>query len=159
MGTSIVDVNINRQGFEKRVVSQDLQLWLSNVNTLLWKYNHQLIMVHLRCYIIWTSWRISCSVLNPNIVSCHHQFVGTTTWRWVYSSCSSWTPGIIAISDSRTIYSLIKKLPVIHQVQEIQLTTSLDQEGIKRALQHVLERVPWISRVVWKVQTGRRTQN
>ena len=29
------------------------------------------------------------------------------------------------------------------QVQEIQLTTSLDQEGIKKALQRVLERVPW----------------
>ncbi|BBG93478.1 Nucleic acid-binding proteins superfamily [Prunus dulcis] len=28
--SSIDDVRINRQGFEKRVVSQDLQLWLSN---------------------------------------------------------------------------------------------------------------------------------
>ncbi|KAJ0092839.1 hypothetical protein Patl1_26128 [Pistacia atlantica] len=28
------------------------------------------------------------------------------------------------------------------QVQEIQLTTLLDQEGIKKALQRVLERVP-----------------
>lgn len=28
------------------------------------------------------------------------------------------------------------------QVQEIQLTTSLDQQGIKSALQRVLERVP-----------------
>jgi len=42
-------VKINRQGFEKRVVSQDLQLWLSNVssvslyfpvriNSALWKF-------------------------------------------------------------------------------------------------------------------------
>ncbi|KZV34839.1 Nucleic acid-binding protein superfamily isoform 1 [Dorcoceras hygrometricum] len=53
----IDDVRISRQGFEKRVVSQDLQLWLSNV-------------------------------------------------------------------------------------QEIQLTTSLNQDGIKKVLQHVLERVP-----------------
>lgn len=29
---SIEDVKISRQGFEKRVVSQDLQLWLSNVS-------------------------------------------------------------------------------------------------------------------------------
>ncbi|KAL2924044.1 30S ribosomal protein S1 chloroplastic [Bienertia sinuspersici] len=53
----INEVKIRRQGFEKRVVSQDLQLWLSNV-------------------------------------------------------------------------------------QEIQMTTTLDQEGIKKALQRVLERVP-----------------
>lgn len=29
---SIYDILISRQGFEKRVVSQDLQLWLSNVS-------------------------------------------------------------------------------------------------------------------------------
>lgn len=31
----IKDVKITRQGFERRVVSQDLQLWLSNVSFVL----------------------------------------------------------------------------------------------------------------------------
>ncbi|XP_027119278.1 uncharacterized protein [Coffea arabica] len=70
----IKDVKINRQGFEKRVVSQDLQLWLSNVPP---------------------------------------------------------------IGDQFTLLARAGR-----QVQEILLTTSLDQEGIKRALQRVLERVP-----------------
>ncbi|XP_054820542.1 uncharacterized protein LOC129319482 [Prosopis cineraria] len=67
----IDDARISRQGFERRVVSQDLQLWLSNVNF--------------------------------------------------------------------SVHSLAR---AGRQVQEIHLTTSLDQEGIKRALQRVLERVP-----------------
>uniref|UniRef100_A0A1J3E810 30S ribosomal protein S1, chloroplastic n=1 Tax=Noccaea caerulescens TaxID=107243 RepID=A0A1J3E810_NOCCA len=67
-------VKINRQGFEKRVVSQDLQLWLSN------------------------------------------------------------TP------PSEGKFVLLARAG--RQVQEIHLTTSLDQQGIKKALQHVLERVP-----------------
>lgn len=33
--SSIDDVRITQQGFEKRVVSQDLQLWLSNVRSFL----------------------------------------------------------------------------------------------------------------------------
>ncbi|XP_027117054.1 uncharacterized protein [Coffea arabica] len=70
----IKDVKINRQGFEKRVVSQDLQLWLSNVPP---------------------------------------------------------------IGDQFTLLARAGR-----QVQEILLTTSLDQEGIKRTLQRVLERVP-----------------
>ncbi|KAM1036794.1 uncharacterized protein LOC126618896 [Malus sylvestris] len=70
----IDDVRISRQGFEKRVVSQDLQLWLSN---------------------------------SP------------------------------AINRKFTLLARAGR-----QVQEIQLTTTLDQEGIKKALQHVLERVP-----------------
>lgn len=70
----ISDVRITRQGFEKRVVSQDLQLWLSNAP------------------------------------STGEQFT------------------LLARAG--------------RQVQEIQLTTVLDQEGIKRALQRVLERVP-----------------
>ncbi|KAL6970889.1 hypothetical protein U1Q18_030569 [Sarracenia purpurea var. burkii] len=70
----ISNVRISRQGFEKRVVSQDLQLWLSNVP---------------------------------------------------------------AIDKQFTLLARAGR-----QVQEIQLTTSLDQEGIKRALQRVLERVP-----------------
>ncbi|XP_021749047.1 uncharacterized protein LOC110714804 [Chenopodium quinoa] len=70
----ISDVRIRRQGFEKRVVSQDLQLWLSNA------------------------------------------------------------PAI----DNQ--YILLARAG--RQVQEIQMTTSLDQEGIKKALQRVLERVP-----------------
>ncbi|XP_031402813.1 uncharacterized protein LOC116212375 isoform X3 [Punica granatum] len=70
----IDDVRINRQGFEKRVVSQDLQLWLSN-----------------------------------------------------------------APPADKTFVLLAR---AGRQVQEIQLTTSLDQEGIKKALQRVLERVP-----------------
>ncbi|CAK9324876.1 unnamed protein product [Citrullus colocynthis] len=70
----IVDVRVNRQGFEKRVVSQDLQLWLSNAPPVEKKFT------------------------------------------------------LLARAG--------------RQVQEIQLTTSLDQEGIKRALQRVLERVP-----------------
>ncbi|XP_052188832.1 uncharacterized protein LOC127799128 isoform X2 [Diospyros lotus] len=68
----INDVRISRQGFEKRVVSQDLQLWLSNAP---------------------------------------------------------------AIGNLFTLLARAGR-------QEIQLTTSLDQEGIKRALQRVLERVP-----------------
>ncbi|XP_057499889.1 uncharacterized protein LOC130784057 [Actinidia eriantha] len=70
----IRDIRISRQGFEKRVVSQDLQLWLSNAP---------------------------------------------------------------AIGQQFTLLARAGR-----QVQEIQLTTSLDQEGIKRALQRVLERVP-----------------
>ncbi|XP_038897871.1 30S ribosomal protein S1 homolog B [Benincasa hispida] len=70
----IVDICVNRQGFEKRVVSQDLQLWLSNAPPVEKKFT------------------------------------------------------LLARAG--------------RQVQEIQLTTSLDQEGIKRALQRVLERVP-----------------
>lgn len=70
----INDVKISRQGFEKRVVSQDLQLWLSNVPPT---------------------------------------------------------------GDQFTLLARAGR-----QVQEIQLFTSLDQEGIKRALQRVLERVP-----------------
>ncbi|CAN4090783.1 unnamed protein product [Withania somnifera] len=71
---SIYDITINRQGFEKRVVSQDLQLWLSNAP---------------------------------------------------------------ATGDQFTLLARAGR-----QVQEIQLKTTLDQEGIKRALQRVLERVP-----------------
>lgn len=70
----ISDVWIRRQGLERRVVSQDLQLWLSNAPAV------------------------------------DNQFI------------------ILARAG--------------RQVQEIQLTTSLDQEGIKKALQRVLERVP-----------------
>lgn len=70
----INDVRISRQGFEKRVVSQDLQLWLSNV------------------------------------------------------------------PPSDNMFTLLARAG--RQVQEIQLATSLDQEGIKKALQRVLERVP-----------------
>uniref|UniRef100_A0A5B7BLB0 S1 motif domain-containing protein n=1 Tax=Davidia involucrata TaxID=16924 RepID=A0A5B7BLB0_DAVIN len=70
----IIDVRITRQGFEKRVVSQDLQLWLSNAPV-----------------------------------------VGKQ-------------------------FTLLARAG--RQVQEIQLTTSLDQEGIKKALQRVLERIP-----------------
>ncbi|GMH20258.1 hypothetical protein Nepgr_022099 [Nepenthes gracilis] len=70
----ISEVKIRRQGFERRVVSQDLQLWLSNAP---------------------------------------------------------------AFDDQFTILARAGR-----QVQEIQLTTSLDQEGIKKALQRVLERVP-----------------
>ncbi|CAI8598048.1 unnamed protein product [Vicia faba] len=70
----IYDARISRQGFEKRVVSQDLQLWLSNAPPL----------------------------------------------------------------DQR--FTLLARAG--RQVQEILLKTSLDQEGIKKAIQRVLERVP-----------------
>ncbi|KAL5702946.1 hypothetical protein ACHQM5_028102 [Ranunculus cassubicifolius] len=70
----ITAVRISRQGFEKRVVSQDLQLWLSN---------------------------------EP------------------------------AVGNQFTLLARAGR-----QVQEIQLRTTLDQEGIKKALQRVLERVP-----------------
>ncbi|OMO75929.1 hypothetical protein CCACVL1_15984 [Corchorus capsularis] len=70
----IDDVRISRQGFEKRVVSQDLQLWLSNA------------------------------------------------------------------PPSDNMFTLLARAG--RQVQEIQLKTSLDQDGIKKALQRVLERVP-----------------
>ncbi|KAL5849087.1 hypothetical protein ACOSQ4_007100 [Xanthoceras sorbifolium] len=70
----IDDIRITRQGFEKRVVSQDLQLWLSNA---------------------------------PPI-------------------------------DRK--FTLLARAG--RQVQEIQLTTLLNQEGIKKALQRVLERIP-----------------
>ncbi|KAL3829269.1 hypothetical protein ACJIZ3_018071 [Penstemon smallii] len=70
----IDNVKISRQGFEKRVVSQDLQLWLSNA------------------------------------------------------------------PPTGDQYTLLARAG--RQVQEIQLTTSLGQDGIKRALQRVLERVP-----------------
>ncbi|KAF7807258.1 30S ribosomal protein S1, chloroplastic [Senna tora] len=70
----IDDARINRQGFEKRVVSQDLQLWLSNA------------------------------------------------------------------PPTEQRFTLLARAG--RQVQEIHLSTSLDQEGIKRALQRVLERVP-----------------
>ncbi|KAJ8755339.1 hypothetical protein K2173_019137 [Erythroxylum novogranatense] len=70
----IDDIRINKQGFEKRVVSQDLQLWLSNAPPVNRKFT------------------------------------------------------LLARAG--------------RQVQEIQLITTLDQEGIKKALQRVLERVP-----------------
>lgn len=70
----ISDVRITRQGFEKRVVSQDLQLWLSNAPS---------------------------------------------------------------VGEQFTLLARAGR-----QVQEIQLSTVLDQEGIKKALQRVLERVP-----------------
>lgn len=70
----ILYVKITRQGFEKRVVSQDLQLWLSNA------------------------------------------------------------------PPTGNKYTLLARAG--RQVQEILLTTSLDQDGIKKALQRVLERVP-----------------
>ncbi|MFS8005955.1 putative S1 domain, nucleic acid-binding, RNA-binding domain, S1 [Helianthus anomalus] len=70
----IIDIKITRQGFEKRVVSQDLQLWLSNA------------------------------------------------------------------PPSGNQFTLLARAG--RQVQEIQLVTSLNQDGIKRALQRVLERVP-----------------
>ncbi|XP_057959455.1 uncharacterized protein LOC131151947 [Malania oleifera] len=70
----INDVRISQQGFEKRVVSQDLQLWLSNAPA----------------------------------------------------------------TDKQ--FTLLARAG--RQVQEVQLTTSLDQEGVKKALQRVLERVP-----------------
>ncbi|KAM7461561.1 hypothetical protein LguiA_029682 [Lonicera macranthoides] len=70
----IYDITITREGFEKRVVSQDLQLWLSNAPP---------------------------------------------------------------IGDQFTLLVRAGR-----QVQEIQMTTTLDQEGVKAALQKVLERVP-----------------
>ncbi|KAK1577192.1 hypothetical protein Q3G72_019705 [Acer saccharum] len=70
----IDDVRVTRQGFEKRVVSQDLQLWLSNA------------------------------------------------------------------PPTERKFTLLARAG--RQVQEIQLTTLLNQEGIKKALQRVLERVP-----------------
>ncbi|CAH9116468.1 unnamed protein product [Cuscuta epithymum] len=70
----IYAVKISQQGFEKRVVSQDLQLWLSN-----------------------------------------EPLVGKQ-------------------------FTLLARAG--RQVQEIQLTTSLSQEGIKMALHRVLERIP-----------------
>ncbi|KAI3854107.1 hypothetical protein MKX03_008872 [Papaver bracteatum] len=70
----ITDVKISRQGFEKRVVSPDLQLWLSNAP---------------------------------------------------------------AVDNHFTLLARAGR-----QVQEVHLETTLDQEGIKKALQRVLERVP-----------------
>ncbi|KAJ6319620.1 hypothetical protein OIU78_015100 [Salix suchowensis] len=70
----IDDIRISRQGFEKRVVSQDLQLWLSNAPPINRKFT------------------------------------------------------LLARAG--------------RQVQEIQMTTTLDQDGIKKALQRVLERIP-----------------
>lgn len=70
----IYDVKITRQGFERRVVSPDLQIWLSNAPS-----------------------------------------VGNKVMLLARAG---------------------------RQVQEIQLTTSLDHDGVKQALQHALERVP-----------------
>ncbi|KAG9447937.1 hypothetical protein H6P81_014065 [Aristolochia fimbriata] len=70
----IIDVRIGRRGFEKRVVSQDLQLWLSNA----------------------------------------------------------------PVEDKQ--FTLLARAG--REVQEVHLTTYLDQEGIKLAVQRVLERIP-----------------
>ncbi|KAJ3683532.1 hypothetical protein LUZ60_013759 [Juncus effusus] len=70
----ILDVQLGRQGLEKRVVSQDLELWLSNV----------------------------------------------------------------PVKDNQ--FTLLARAG--RQVQEVYLTTTLDQDGIKKAVQHILERVP-----------------
>lgn len=70
----ITDVRLGRQGLEKRVVSQDLELWLSNVPA----------------------------------------------------------------KDKQ--FTLLARAG--RQVQEVYLTTTLEQEGIKKAVQRVLERVP-----------------
>ncbi|GAB2267194.1 hypothetical protein Dimus_002179 [Dionaea muscipula] len=70
----ITGVKINRQGFERRVVSPDLQIWLSNAPS---------------------------------------------------------------IDNQVTLLARAGR-----QVQEIQLTTSLDHDGVRKALQRALERVP-----------------
>lgn len=70
----IDDARIRRQRFEKGVISQDLQLWLSNAPPTNQRFN------------------------------------------------------LLALAG--------------RQMQEIHLTTSLDQEGIKKALQRVLQRIP-----------------
>ncbi|KAG8369558.1 hypothetical protein BUALT_Bualt14G0025900 [Buddleja alternifolia] len=95
----INDVKISRQGFEKRVVSQDLQLWLSNAPPIGDKYT-----------LLARAGRQACTITPP--------------------------PPRVSLSVSKNIVFCVV------QVQEIQLATSLDQEGIKGALQRVLERVP-----------------
>ncbi|KAL0358438.1 UNVERIFIED_CONTAM: 30S ribosomal protein S1 [Sesamum angustifolium] len=98
----IDNVKISRQGFEKRVVSQDLQLWLSNAPPTGDQYT-----------LLARAGRQACAVQHPPFLS-------------------SLSPFLLLLTEYKFMI----------QVQEIQLTTSLDQEGIKRALQRVLERVP-----------------
>lgn len=127
---SIYDIIISRQGFEKRVVSQDLQLWLSNVSCV----KHKPYMIH----------QYLCTTDFQSFLLCH--LIGTSYWGSVYSTCSGWKTGIIFYLIRSPFYNVphsCKSETIVNdQVQEIQLTTSLDQEGIKRALQRVLERVP-----------------
>lgn len=47
---SITDVRLGRQGLEKRVVSQDLELWLSNVR---WKLLVEACLLLLRSKHLW----------------------------------------------------------------------------------------------------------
>ena len=49
---------------------------------------------------------------------------------------------ITKISQGSARSRFLWMFSAVIQVQEIHLTTSLDQEGIKKALQRVLERVP-----------------
>lgn len=73
---SIYEAKVSRQGFEKRVVSQDLQLWLSNVsfhNPYKQFGNGSFFLIISEIF--------------------HHLIAGTSHESNVYSPCSGWKTG------------------------------------------------------------------
>ncbi|KAL9255391.1 Small ribosomal subunit protein bS1A-like protein [Drosera capensis] len=108
----IDDVKITRQGFERRVVSPDLQIWLSNVSRLPFNTkNHHMCLP-------------SSSPVGMMLLD-----IGTKSPEFVPQAPSAGNKVTLLARAGR-------------QVQEIELTTSFDHDGVKQALQHALERVP-----------------
>lgn len=87
--SSISDVRITRQGFEKRVVSQDLQLWLSNVSV-----SSCIVVKHL----FWYAMSDFSAKSDSSLVT------GPICWRTVHSSCSSWTTSTLSSLPTLSIY-------------------------------------------------------
>lgn len=87
-------MKISRQGFEKRVVSQDLQLWLSNVS--------------FRFYMIFLCFWALLVIQVINYLS--YNILGTTNWWSIYPPCSGRKTGIFLNSLSFSLFlSLIEK--------------------------------------------------
>lgn len=99
-------------------------------------------------YFLSLLFRCSTRLLCANINRCSSltiynlQFTGATHRQSVHASCSSWATGNLCTPIFSSVFLALTRYTFVIQVQEIQLTTSLDQYGIKKALQRVLERVP-----------------
>lgn len=119
-------MKINRQGFEKRVVSQDLQLWLSNVRCIAQELVMFQVFIYGTCFTFPSIQQVPPVGDQFTLVA----RAGRQVLPQPYSSPSLHLS--VPLSEHKSDL----------QVQEILLITSLDQEGIKRALQRVLERVP-----------------
>lgn len=92
---SIDDVRITRQGFEKRVVSQDLQLWLSNVSFL----------PIFPWYSLCAEW-LSCVILE--LSSCRHHPVVRSLPSWLVLE-GRWVASWLSLCPSLSV-----SLPLSH---------------------------------------------